>query len=74
MRHTGFPQVDGGQRDPREMGRHKLVKKTNKSKENKIDNFFQQFEKLSLGENPKFVEHKINPFEPRDLKVKSWKL
>ena len=23
MRHTGFPQVDGGQRDPREMGRHK---------------------------------------------------
>ena len=23
MRHTGFPQVDDGQRDPREMGRHK---------------------------------------------------
>ena len=23
MRHTGFPQVDGGQRDPRELGRHK---------------------------------------------------
>ena len=23
MRHTGFPQVDGGLRDPREMGRHK---------------------------------------------------
>ena len=22
MRHRGFPQVDGGQRDPREMGRH----------------------------------------------------
>ena len=22
MRHTGFPQVDDGQRDPREMGRH----------------------------------------------------
>ena len=22
MRHTGFPQVDGGQRDPREMGHH----------------------------------------------------
>ena len=22
MRHTGFPQVDGGQRDPRELGRH----------------------------------------------------
>ena len=22
MRHTGFPQVDGGQRDPQEMGRH----------------------------------------------------
>ena len=25
MRHTGFPQVDGGQRDPREIWRHKLV-------------------------------------------------
>ena len=24
IRHTGFPQVDGGQRDPREMGRHSL--------------------------------------------------
>ena len=24
MRHTGFPQVDGGQQDPREMGRHAL--------------------------------------------------
>ena len=23
MRHTGFSQVDGGQQDPREMGRHK---------------------------------------------------
>ena len=22
MRHTGFLQIDGGQRDPREMGRH----------------------------------------------------
>ena len=22
MRHTGFPQVDGDQRDPQEMGRH----------------------------------------------------
>ena len=22
MRHTGLPQVDGGQRDPQEMGRH----------------------------------------------------
>ena len=22
MRHTDFPQIDGGQRDPREMGRH----------------------------------------------------
>ena len=22
MRHTGFPKVDGGQRDPWEMGRH----------------------------------------------------
>ena len=25
MRHTGFPQVDGGQRDPREMGHHRAV-------------------------------------------------
>ena len=24
MRHIGFPQVNGGQRDPREMGRHKF--------------------------------------------------
>ena len=24
MRHTGFPQVDGGQRDPRKLGRHKF--------------------------------------------------
>ena len=23
MRHTGFPHVDGGQRDPQEMERHK---------------------------------------------------
>ena len=23
VRHTGFPQVDGGQRDPQEMGRHR---------------------------------------------------
>ena len=22
MRHTGFPQVDGGQRDPWDLGRH----------------------------------------------------
>ena len=22
MRHTGFPQVDSGQRDPRDLGRH----------------------------------------------------
>ena len=22
MRHTGFPQVDNGQRDPRDLGRH----------------------------------------------------
>ena len=22
MRHTGFPQVDSGQRDPRKLGRH----------------------------------------------------
>ena len=28
MRHTGFPQVDGGQRDPREMGCHKYCMKT----------------------------------------------
>ena len=25
MRHTGFPQVDGGQRDPRDLRRHSLV-------------------------------------------------
>ena len=25
MRHTGFPHVDGGQRDPREMGHQSLV-------------------------------------------------
>ena len=24
MRHTGFPQVDGDQRDPRKLGRHKI--------------------------------------------------
>ena len=24
MRHTGIPQVDGGQRDPRDLGRHNL--------------------------------------------------
>ena len=24
IRHTGFPQVDGGQRDPRDLGRHIL--------------------------------------------------
>ena len=24
MKHPGFPQVDGGQRDPREMGRHNV--------------------------------------------------
>ena len=23
MRHIGFPQVDDGQRDPRDLGRHK---------------------------------------------------
>ena len=27
MRHIGFQQVDGGQRDPREMERHSLVSK-----------------------------------------------
>ena len=26
MRHTGFPQIDGGQRDPRDMGRHRLTR------------------------------------------------
>ena len=25
MRHTGFPQVDGGQRDPRESRRHTIA-------------------------------------------------
>ena len=25
MRHIGFPQVDGGQRGPREMGHHSFV-------------------------------------------------
>ena len=25
MRHIGFPQVDGDQRDPRKLGRHSLV-------------------------------------------------
>ena len=25
MRHTSFPQVDGGQRDPRNSGRHKFA-------------------------------------------------
>ena len=25
MRHTGFPQVDGGQQDPRELGRHNKI-------------------------------------------------
>ena len=24
MRHKGFPQVDGGKRDPREMGHHSM--------------------------------------------------
>ena len=24
MRHTGFPRVDGGQRDPRNLGRHNI--------------------------------------------------
>ena len=23
LRHTGIPQVDGGQRDPRDLGRHR---------------------------------------------------
>ena len=27
MRHTSFPQVDGGQRDPRGSGRHSLFKR-----------------------------------------------
>ena len=25
MRHTGFPQVDGGQQDPWDLGRYNLV-------------------------------------------------
>ena len=49
-----------------------LVKETSKLE---IENIFQQFEKLSLGEKPKSsVEFKINPFEPRNLEVKPWKL
>ena len=52
-----------------------LVKETSKLEENKIENIFQQFEKLSLGEKPKsIVEFKINPFEPRNLEIKPWKL
>ena len=52
-----------------------LVKGTSKLEENKIENIFQQFEKLSLGEKPKTsVEYKINPFEPRNLEIKPWKL
>ena len=48
---------------------------TSKLEENKIENIFQQFEKLSLGEKLKTsVEFKINPFEPRNLKIKPWKL
>ena len=27
MRHTGFPRVDGGQRDPRNLGRHNFILK-----------------------------------------------
>ena len=30
MRYIGFSQVDGGQRDPREMGRHKIKKQHTK--------------------------------------------
>ena len=52
-----------------------LVKETSKLEENKLENIFQQFEKLNLGEKPKSsVEFKINPFEPRNLEVKPWKL
>ena len=48
-----------------------VVKETSKLEEN----IFQQFEKLSLGEKPKCsVEFKINPFEPRNLEIKPWKL
>ena len=37
MRHTGFPQVDDGQRDPRESGHHNFVyKKMHNSKENDL--------------------------------------
>ena len=52
-----------------------LVKETSKLEENKIENIFQQFEKLSLGKKPKTsVEYKINTFEPRNLEIKPWKL
>ena len=52
-----------------------LVKETSKLEENKLENIFQQFEKLSLGEKPKSsAEFKINPFEPRNLETKPWKL
>ena len=52
-----------------------LVKEISKLEENKIENIFQQFEKLSLGEKPKTsVAFKINPFEPRNLEIKPWKL
>ena len=52
-----------------------LVKETSKLEENKLENIFQQFEKLSLGEKQKSsVEFIINPFEPRNLETKPWKL
>ena len=52
-----------------------LVKKTSKLEENKIDNFFQQFEKLNIGEKPKSsVEHKINPFEQKKNRSKTMEI
>ena len=38
MRHTGFPQVDGGQRDPPEMGRHRLSQVNNENIDNAYEN------------------------------------
>ena len=32
MRHTDFTQVDGGQRDPRESGRHKIKRSRDKER------------------------------------------
>ena len=46
MRHTGFPQVDGGQRDPREMGRHNVsggdIKMEHCSNEEQVADLFTE--------------------------------